>query len=324
MSIHETAQKIRDNTHSILAEYFPAGVVVSGEFCLGSVMGEPGRSLKFNLSTHRWCDFANPENKGGDVISLYAARFNLDKRDAFWELAEKIGQPFQPKTLKKAKYMKRNDGKLGWIPTFAPWQTKLPDFEHPLLGRPTDIYPYYAPEGRYGFICRYDTPEGKEIRPIVFARDPMNENRHEWRWQQMAEPRPLYNLLRIREVPSDFAIVVEGEKAANALSEVLWPVCTWSGGSCAWRKTDFSPIFGRHVILWPDADEPGIKCMQEIGNYLRQMGTKTFTLNVSDLGEGEDAADLNKPLEFLVDRLPTNLLLMVKDDLANHESTRSI
>lgn len=312
---NETAQKIKDFTETLLAENWPAGVAISGEFCLGDVTGKPGRSLKFNLRSHQWCDFANPEHKGSGIVSLYAAKYGIEYRAAFRELAERIGRPFQPKTIKKGKSMKKNDGKLGWIPTVAPWHTKLPEFDHPKFGHPTQIYNYYAPEGRYGFICRYETPEGKEIRPIVFAKDPMNENRHEWRWQQMAQPRPLYNLLRITERPSDFAVIVEGEKAADALADSIWPVTTWSGGSCAWKKTDFSPIYGRKVVLWPDNDEPGIKCMEEIAEILERNGSSCAILDVSALETAADCADIENPLQFFVDNAPTWAVESLKNDL---------
>lgn len=139
----------------------------------------------------------------------------------------------------------------------------------------------------------------------------------------MAEPRPLYNLMRI-QVPSDFAVVVEGEKSANVLADALWPVVTWSGGSSAWKKTDFSPLFGKKIILWPDNDEPGFKCMAEIAAHLRRNGCQVFTLNVSSLGPAEDCADISNPLKFLIDNVPAEWSLMIADDLVTHEAARSI
>jgi len=316
-----TAEAIRAQTENLLVELFPAGVQVAGEFCIGDLTGNPGRSLKFNLRTHRWCDFANPEHKGGDIISLWAAAHSIDRREAFRELAERIGRPFEPKTLKKAKNMKKNDGKLGWISTVAPWRTALPDFCHPKLGRPSKIYSYYGPEGRYGWVCRYETPEGKEIRPISFAYDPLGENRHEWRWQHMAEPRPLYNLLRLTETPCTFAIVVEGEKAADALGEVVWPVTTWSGGGPSWSKTDWTPLKGKRVILWPDNDKPGFDCMEAIQKHLNALGIETFLLETGDLPPKADAADLSDPLGYLVLRLPVGYVREMEDSFLGMEAS---
>ena len=312
---YATAEAIKAQTENLLIELFPSGVQVAGEFCVGDLSGNPGRSLKFNLRTHRWCDFANPEHKGGDIISLWAAAHSIDRREAFRELAERIGRPFEPNIIKKAKNMKKNDGKLGWIPVVAPWSTALPDFSHPKFGHPEHIYSYYSPEGRHGFVCRYKTEDGKEIRPIVLAVDPMNENRHEWRWQHMAEPRPLYNLLRIAETPTNLVIVVEGEKAADALGEILWPVVTWAGGGPSWSKTDWKPLEGKRVILWPDADEPGIKAMQGIQNHLQGIAAETYLMSVNDLAPKMDCADMADPLGYLVDSLPISFVREIEETL---------
>ncbi len=41
-------------------------------------------------------------------------------------------------------------------------------------------------------------------------------------------------------------------------------VLSWMGGTGAVHKTDWHCLEGRHVILWPDADDPGRKAMANL------------------------------------------------------------
>src|SRR5690606_6373311 len=57
----------------LLQSWFPAGRMIGKEFCIGNLQGDPGKSLKVNILTGRWCDFSTDE-AGGDPVSLYAAK----------------------------------------------------------------------------------------------------------------------------------------------------------------------------------------------------------------------------------------------------------
>ncbi|WP_244273414.1 toprim domain-containing protein [Pseudovibrio sp. POLY-S9] len=56
-------------------------------------------------------------------------------------------------------------------------------------------------------------------------------------------------------------VIVEGEKAADAAKQLLLRhVCISSpGGSNAAKKADWSVLQGREIVIWPDADEAGLK-----------------------------------------------------------------
>ena len=61
-------------------------------------------------------------------------------------------------------------------------------------------------------------------------------------------------------------LIVEGEKCAEAAAGKLkdWDVLSWMGGTGAVHKTDWQCLEDRHVILWPDADDPGRKAMTNL------------------------------------------------------------
>jgi DNA primase len=99
-----------------------------------------------------------------------------------------------------------------------------------------------------------------------------------WHFKGLPEVRPLYNLQRLCQNPSAQAIVVEGEKCADAFQGLLDAagfgvfvvVTTWVGGAKSALKTDFSPLFGRKCVLWPDNDAEGMDAMQTVCGILQK------------------------------------------------------
>lgn len=132
-----------------------------------------------------------------------------------------------------------------------------PPTTHGRYGTPSATWKYRNADGSlYGYVYRFNTPDGKEIFPLIYAE---NANGKEWRFQGFSEPRPLYNLHLLTENPTKTVVVVEGEKCADYAATILpKAVCVaWQGGSNAIHKTDWSPLAGRNVLLFPDNDEPG-------------------------------------------------------------------
>jgi len=67
---------------------------------------------------------------------------------------------------------------------------------------------------------------------------------------------PLYNLIKIQERSEETIYIVEGEKCVETLRKQN-VLATTSGSSSSFAKTDWSPVYGREVILWSDNDEAG-------------------------------------------------------------------
>ena len=95
---------------------------------------------------------------------------------------------------------------------------------------------------------------------------------------------PLFRLPQI--VDAEKVVVVEGEKCVHAVLDA-WPemaVTTYAGGSGSWRKTDWTPLAGKEVSIWADADDdappdkpkaksqPGQAAAMEIAAHLHKMG----------------------------------------------------
>lgn len=280
----------------LLADWFPEGKIQGGEYVVGSINGEAGESLKINWRKGGvWADFAAGDT-GSDLINLYGRIRRLDAGDAYRELAQKyfgedVGPGDRPAASAPSQRM-IDDWLLAPIPEHAP--TGVEQFTHARHGVPSSVWWYTDTEGRKLFAqCRYETIKDgkrhKEFCPWTWRSDA-------WRPQAPPKPRPLYGLDRLYAVdPTYRVIVAEGEKAAHALRETFkrQAVVSAFGGVGGVRHADWSVLAGRRCLLWPDADEPGRKAMQEVANVLLALGCTVEMVYPpeKELPEGWDAAD---------------------------------
>ncbi|NDB69248.1 MAG: hypothetical protein EB015_14805, partial [Methylocystaceae bacterium] len=142
----------------------------------------------------------------------------------------------------------------GELVTTIPWDAPSPPLIHTRHGEAIAHWTYLNSEGEEVFrIVRFEFPNGhKAVLPQTLwkARD----GKLEWRWKAMPSPRPLYRLNELKNKPNASVIIVEGEKAADAAALVFKnsAVITSSGGANAASKTDWNPLKGRRVRIWPD------------------------------------------------------------------------
>jgi putative DNA primase/helicase len=271
-------------------------------------------SFKVNLVSGRWSDFATGDS-GGDLLSLYAYLFHGGRQiDAAKALAGPVAfvsaSPSRPPVKKAA-----------WEPILPiPIGPQVPatPMAHPVRGLPARRAVYRDLHGAVlGFVYRFVTSDGgKDDIPLVFARSREDSNRREWRWQQFAEPRPLYGLWDLGEFERP-VLIVEGEKcrdAAAALLSVDFVCASWPGGANAIGKVDWSPLANRNVVIWPDADsqrekaivdgelppfkkfedQPGVKAAEAIAKIVSGLGARVRIVNTALPGvleSGWDVAD---------------------------------
>jgi len=258
---------------SLVHEWFPNGHREGHEFKIGSLSGEPGRSLSINLRSGAWKDFASDAG-GSDPVSLLAAVRSCSMKDAAIELGERLRTGIESEGV--TALPKPKPAPADWIGTLAPGGTALPtSITHHRFGKPSAVWPYRDAAGRlFGAVCRFDLPDGgKDVVPLTWAKHP--DGRQAWRWLSFAKPRPLYGLDLLAANPAAGVLIVEGEKAADA-ARTISPgvVVTWPGGSKAIRFVDWTPLAGRKVIIWPDRDEPGIDAAHAIAKAIAPIAAK--------------------------------------------------
>lgn len=171
-----------------------------------------------------------------------------------------------------------------------------------------------------GYVFRFDMPGGgKEVLPMVWAAS-STTGEMQWRWMSFPKPRPMYGLDRLAENPDAQVLLVEGEKAADAAQDLFLSlgvpmsklvVVSWPGGGKAVKHADFTPLAGRAVALWPDADQkpypdnheragvimpfleqPGTVAMLDVWRTIREAASRVkLILPPEGVPDGWDLAD---------------------------------
>lgn len=229
----------------VLFYLLPNGHIRNNCFHIGSIKGEPGKSLIAQLAGEKqgqWYDFAT--NQGGDIFSLWQEVRGYHKSDFSKVLAEInswLGNPSSTYSKRIIRHRNFTDD----------------------LGKPTAKWDYLDKEGKLiACVHRYDTESGKEFR----VWDVKN------RKTQTPNPRPLYNIPGI--IFAQKIILVEGEKSADSLiTQGFTATTAMNGANAPIDKTDWSPLIGKEVIIWPDNDEVGLEYGKKVALHLQKIAS---------------------------------------------------
>lgn len=130
-------------------------------------------------------------------------------------------------------------------------------------GKRSALWTYHNAHGEpVGLVVRWDRPEGKDIRPVARHGD-------DWRIGAMPDLRPLYGLPELAK--AKLVVVTEGEKAADAARSIGFVATTSVGGASAASLTDWQPLAGMEVWIWPDNDTPGRKFANTVASILAKL-----------------------------------------------------
>ena len=274
------ADALLSRAAQLLEDWLPGGVQRGHEYVCGSTSGGAGKSCSVNLNTGRWADF-NKEEKGNDLISLYAAIKGLSMGKAAVAVARaegledvanvqparpgSSGEPPPPRPPRPEPVAKPPKSDEGWVAqTLVPPTAPAATFKHQYR-TPEDIEhtAAYIKDGwLMGYVVRFRTSDGgKDTLPYTWCTS-ARDGASRWHWKTWDEPRPLYFPGGATPSPvANTVILVEGEKKAGILQELLeqgapgvYIVVSWPGGCKAWKKASWQWIAGCHVIAWPDCD----------------------------------------------------------------------
>jgi hypothetical protein len=225
----------------------------------------------------------NDGNDGRVLVHCHAgceqpAVIDALKARGLWE-AHNSHRPARHSTHSVVITQPSRDSRDGELISSVPCDAPGMPAEHPCYGKPTAMWTYHNADGGVSFVVmRFDVSgERKQIVPCSLWR---NKSGLRWQWKAMPAPRPIYNWHELVKRPDAPVVVVEGEKAADAAAQVFREsICiTSSGGSRAANKTDWSPVAGRRIMLWPDADEPGDKYARDVAGTLARLSCNDISL----------------------------------------------
>jgi len=208
-----------------------------------------------------------------------------------------INDPFAPLDGATPGRAPASSEKPAWVPVLpVPADAPAPPASHPKLGKGTLTWTYRDAAGDVlGYVRRFDEKDGSKVfRPLIYAR-PEAGGPAQWRWESWPLPRPLYGLHGLAERPSASVVVCEGEKAADAAGRLLpaHAVVTSPNGSKSAGKADWSPLAGRRVTIWPDADTAGLNYATAVTKAAYAAGAIAVSIVSPPAGVkvGWDAAD---------------------------------
>ncbi|MFM0338150.1 DUF3631 domain-containing protein [Paraburkholderia fungorum] len=176
--------------------------------------------------------------------------------------------------------------------------------------QPKALHLYRAADGSilYARVRMHKaTPEGghdKLVRPFWHNGT---------RWTH-GEPKQdggkvLYGLPELAVHAHAAAVIVEGEQKADALTKIGAGrfIGITSGGATSAGAADWSPMAGRHVLLWPDHDAPGQKYADEATAKLLALGCTIERLDVAAMGlpDAGDVMDWLAAFKAAYDRMPS-------------------
>jgi len=185
------------------------------------------------------------------------------------------------------------------VPASAPdmdpgdlWNAKRGEPSHL---NPTETYEYRDATGQLlGYVLRVEF-DGRKITPTITYCVHRGTGETRWCIAPFSTPRPVYGLDDLAARPKARVLIVEGERCRDT-AQLIFPnmvALAWVGGGNGIRHVDWTPVFGRDVVLWPDHDESGREAMQGIGEILSPAGGTVRVVDTrhDDLAKGWDVAD---------------------------------
>ncbi len=163
-----------------------------------------------------------------------------------------------------------------------------PDFYHQphqeYMAKSEQYFPYLTDTREiWATVKRVDTPgKPKKIQPTTTLP---------------AGLRPLYLLpqLLAQSELGAAVLVVEGERTAHAALAYLpdWSVTTSINGAASPHKSDWTPVEGRAVVVWPDHDAAGGEYAEKVAALCREAGASSISIVAvpADWPEKWDLAD---------------------------------
>ena len=287
----ELKERLLHQLPAVLKYLLPNGAVRRGKFYIGDVQGNRGESMVLELNGTKaglWHDFAT--GGGGDILALWAAVKGIDAKTRFPDLMQDVRgwlgvpQREQAETSRPPQKVRKDQG--------------------PVTGR----WDYLSATGE--LLCtvyRFDPPGQRKVY------QPWDAVRGKMAWPEA--PRPLFNLPGL--LAATQVVLAEGEKTAHAL--VGAGICTttaMNGAGGIIDKTDWSPLAGKHVLIWPDNDADGEDYAKRVASTIAKAGATKVEILKPPAGRPEkwDGADAVAEGFDVAHFLATAERMVIKDE----------
>lgn len=238
----------------------------------------------------------------GDTVDFVRDIEGVDTAEAARRLRGEGPPPVRIQRPAPAEHVER------WVPVLPVPRDTPPPFDperpgnwrvwNPKRGRewsfrPVASWPYHDAAGRLlGWVARIEFDDGKITPAITWCTDTQT-GKQRWCMRPFPAPRPLLGLQALAERPEAPVLLVSGEKCQAAAARLLpsFVAVTWPGGDNGDGHTDWTPLAGRRVTVWMDADSSGRACGERIAARLQAAGCEVRDIDTDGQPEGWDIAD---------------------------------
>lgn len=224
---------------------------------------------------HYRCFSCGAGSEGGDVLDFIMSLENVDVIEA----VRRLDGDEMPMPQTRPPLDLPPDESDCWepivpvpadAPAYNPANTFNPKRGKHVAYRPALSVEYRNAAGEFiGHIVRLEFNDGKKVCPVItYCAGP--GGKREWCAKRPPPPYPLVGVELLAKHPDMAVLLVEGEKKRLAAEKVFprFVVLSLLGGAEAVRVNDLSPLRGRNVTLWPDAEVVGRKAMRMVGEGL--------------------------------------------------------
>jgi twinkle protein len=296
----DLADRLGAQIESLVRELLPEGKRAGNEWCVGSINGESGSSLKIHLIGDKsgvWKDFAGDD--GGDALDLIAAVKSCDIGTAMREARQFLGIADEPAARKVKVYknperpegLRRFEGVgpvVAWLRSHGISDAVAAEYRVYAQGDDTLVFPFFHDNNiihiQYRGLSEKKFWASKDTKPALFG------------WQ--AIPR------RARDV-----VICEGMKDALSWREYGFPALSVpSGGGrkqAAWIEVEYDRLarFDK-IYVSMDSDDTGHEGADEIVERLGRHRCFVVKLptgynDVNDCLTGNKGADKAVPAEVI-------------------------
>ncbi len=305
MNIFDEAKKLV--SPALISEYFPQGKWNGKEYFIPSPFrSERTPSLAIN-EQGLWVDYGDA-NRGGSFIDLVAQVRSMEPRQAAQSIIERAsGASSAPIRQKNKKKLPPAPG--GTLTGLK--ESAMQQYRRKRWGQVKAVYQFFDKAGALIMgTVRYVNFEGK--KNII----PFCHTETGWVTGRPPGKMPLYH--SGKPDGGERLLVVEGEKCADAAAQLDgWRPVSWHGGCSAANQSDWSTVYGREAVIWPDNDEEGMKAARRIASKLRSHGARVLLVEPDDSqSRGYDIADMieDRGVEAALNVLKKTLLAGEKDE----------
>ncbi len=286
--MNEASDRARQIAIDTLTEWLPGEWRSDSEYRFRRREDDRTPSADIDITTGRWHDFG--DGARGTVLDLYAEIHGLSDWQAATErlTGERIGKINGNGAAKDrwAGWKQVAEGVEDW-PEFI-----VEDWMSERWGENTARWPIMQNGRLRAIIVRFRHGDRKDDIPFTLWT---NGTETLWRAKDLPTPRPVYGLNALAANPELPVVVFEGPRKAEPAADVIgdhYACVAWYGGTQRVQSTDWQPLAGRSVVIWPDADEPGRKAADTLAGILRGKGCSVAVVDPpDDVAQGWDIAD---------------------------------